>query len=453
MTTDLSNPDIKQQAKSAVPVLYRKQLSTGKVAMITILLFLVSCSSFQRPFYVGLQINLGQTNLSPLKMVASDVIRDKGGEKPSQIVPGNIGQGISPNSERKMYKRFMQVELWRKPELEAMYPVLCSIESACRDINRLMRRVSTDNLSGYNTAVEGGKGSVNIQGEDQKKLDVIANRIMKTALCCSGKVSIVASEEDKDPCLCSTVTDNIAFTGEFAAVFDPLDGSSNVDSGLPTGTIFGIYRNPKYGPADPLSTVKQKGSELVAAGYCLYSASTHIVITMRSGLHMFTLDDVTGEFYLTRSNIKMPRSGSIYAFNDAHAANWEPGMKYFLDDLKAKRIAGVSSANNKAKKPSSRYMGALVADAHNIILNGGIFGYPGTVDKPSGKLRLLYEANPLGLIMEEAGGMASNGRGRVLDLLVKDIHQRTPLFIGSIEEVSALERYNEFFTLPPDSAQ
>jgi fructose-1,6-bisphosphatase I len=174
---------------------------------------------------------------------------------------------------------------------------------------------------------------------------------------------------------------------------------------------------------------------------------------MRSGLHMFTLDDVTGEFYLTRSNIKMPRSGSIYAFNDAHAANWEPGVKYFLDDLKAKRIAGVSSANNKAKKPSARYMGALVADAHNIILNGGIFGYPGTVEKPNGKLRLLYEANPLGLIMEEAGGMASNGRGRVLDLLVKDIHQRTPLFIGSIEEVSALERYNEFFTLPPESTQ
>jgi hypothetical protein len=214
MTTYVSNPDIKQLAKSAVPILHKKQVSTGKVAMIIILLTLVSCSSFQRPLHTTVQTNCKQSNLSLLKMISSDdKIREKDGEKPSQIVPGMFGQSLSSNPERKMYKRFMQVELWRKPELEAMYPVLCSIESACRDINRLMRRVSTDNLSGYNTAVEGGKGSVNIQGEDQKKLDVIANRIMKTALCCSGKVSIVASEEDKDPCLCSAVTDNIAFTG------------------------------------------------------------------------------------------------------------------------------------------------------------------------------------------------------------------------------------------------
>ena len=371
----------------------------------------------------------------------------------SKVVP--IASGMFSNqppisSERKTFKRFMEVELWRKPELENLYPVLCSIEHACRDINRLMRRVSTDNLSGYNGGVEGAKGSVNIQGEDQKKLDVIANRIMKTSLCCSGKVSIVASEEDEEPCLCSAVTDNVAFNGEYAAVFDPLDGSSNIDSGLPTGTIFGIYRNPRYGVTDPLSTVKQKGSELVAAGYCLYSASTHIVMTMNSGLHMFTLDDVTGEFYLTRSNIKMPRSGSLYSFNDAHAAYWEPGVRYFLNDLKMKRIAGLSASVNAAKKPTARYMGALVADAHNIILYGGIFGYPGTVEKPKGKLRLLYEANPLGLIMEEAGGMASNGKGRILDLVVNDVHQRTPLFIGSITEVTLLEKYQEFFTLPPD---
>jgi fructose-1,6-bisphosphatase I len=388
--------------------------------------------------------------VSCIKSPASNTERNSS-PKSNQVVGGMFSQNPSPIAlERKTFKRFMEVELWRKPQLEDMYPVLCSIELACRDINRLMRRVSTDNLSGYNGAIEGAKGSVNIQGEDQKKLDVIANRIMKTSLCCSGKVSIVASEEDEEPCLCSAVTDNVAFNGEYAAVFDPLDGSSNIDSGLPTGTIFGIYRNPRYGPTDPLTTVKQKGSELVAAGYCLYSASTHIVITMNSGLHMFTLDDITGEFFLTRSNIKMPRSGSIYSFNDAHAASWEPGVRYFFNDLKAKRIAGLSAHTNAAKKPSARYMGALVADAHNIILNGGIFGYPGTVEKPKGKLRLLYEANPLGLIMEEAGGMASNGKGRILDLVVNDVHQRTPLFIGSILEVTALEKYQEFFTLPPD---
>lgn len=183
-----------------------------------------------------------RTLLSPFTCTTADSIEinpilDKIIEE-SQIEKSPISSQ-SPTSvflERKTFKRFMQVELWRKPELENIYPVLCSIEFACRDINRLMRRVTTDNLSGYNGGIEGAKGSVNIQGEDQKKLDVISNRIMKTSLCCSGKVSMVASEEDEEPCLCSTVTDNIAFTGEYAAVFDPLDGSSNIDSGLPTGT-------------------------------------------------------------------------------------------------------------------------------------------------------------------------------------------------------------------------
>lgn len=337
--------------------------------------------------------------------------------------------------ERKTFNRFMQIELWRTPELEALYPILCSIEVACRDINRLMRRISTDNLDGLH-------GNINVQGEDQKKLDVIANRIMKNALCCSGKISIVASEEDERPCLCSAVTDNSAFSdGDFAAVFDPLDGSSNIDSGLPTGTIFGIYQNPKYGPKDPLTTTTQKGSELIVAGYCLYSAACHIVITLRTGLHIFTLDDVTGEFYLTRSNVRIPRSGPIYSFNDANAATWDPAVNYFLSDLKSKNIQNKSCSKN----PSSRYMGALVADVHNILLNGGIFGYPGSRTKPEGKLRLLYEANPIALMIEEAGGMASNGFGRILEMPVKDVHQRTPLFVGSVDEVSELQRYMAFF--------
>jgi fructose-1,6-bisphosphatase I len=261
---------------------------------------------------------------------------------------------------------------------------------------------------------------------------------------------MVASEEDDKPCLCSTVIDNAAFSGEYAAVFDPLDGSSNIDSGLPTGTIFGVYRDPKFGPKEPVLTIKQRGRQLVAAGYCLYSASCHLVITMRSGLHMFTLDDSTGEFYLTRSNIRMPRSGPTYSFNDVYASEWEPGVRTFLQDLKAKQLTGFSAEVNAKKKPTARYMGALVADAHNIIMNGGIFGYPGTINKPKGKLRLLYEANPLALVMEEAGGMASNGRTRILDLTVDDIHQRTPLFIGSVDEVMALERYQKFFSFPEE---
>jgi len=341
------------------------------------------------------------------------------------------------STEKKTFKRFMQVELWRQPELESLFPILSSLELACRDINRLMRRVSTDNLEGVSKG-NMGSATVNIQGEDQKKLDVIANRIMKVSLCCSGKLSAVASEEEDDLCLCSTVTDNAAFSGEYAAVFDPLDGSSNIDSGLPTGSIFGVYKATKYGTnrTEPLSIVRQKGSELVVAGYCLYSASCHLVITMRTGVHMFTLDDISGEFYLTRSNIRVPRSGGVYSFNDAYSEGWPSYVNYFINEFK--------SASHK--KPSARYMGALVADTHNILLNGGIFGYPGTKGKPAGKLRLLYEANPIALIFEEAGGYASNGSGRILDVPVSDIHQRTPFYVGSIEEISMMERFCKFFS-------
>ena len=337
---------------------------------------------------------------------------------------------INP-ADRKSFKRFMQVEIYRMPELESLYPILCGIESACRDINRLMRRVTTDNLDGL-------QGAVNVQGEDQKKLDVIANRIMKQALCCTGKVSIVASEEEDEPCLCSMVTDS-TFSGEFAAVFDPLDGSSNIDSGLPTGTIFGVYRNPSFGSSNPEDVIKQRGSNLVVAGYCLYAASCTICLTMRSGLHMFSLDDVTGEFYITRKNVRVPRAGGIYSFNDANSKGWPSGVNSFLNDFKAKRIQ-----HKPAKTPTSRYMGALVADVHNILLNGGIFGYPGTEKAPAGKIRLLYEANPIALIFEAAGGMATDGFSNILDLPVPAIHVRTPVFFGSPEPVKQLKEYLAF---------
>jgi fructose-1,6-bisphosphatase I len=356
----------------------------------------------------------------------------------------NIG-GVSrwEDSTKKTLRRFMQVELWRNPELEGLFPIMCSIELASRDINRLIRRVSTDDLAGLNAV--GEESSVNIQGEDQKKLDVIANRIMKTSLCCSGSLKVVASEEEDEPCLCSTVTGNAAFSGEYAAVFDPLDGSSNIDSGLPTGTIFGVYKNPPYvEDAAPMQTLKQKGSRLVASGYCLYSAACHIVITLRTGVHMFTLDDETGEFYLTKSNIRIPRTGPIYSFNDANRDKWESGVQHFLTDVRAQTVPGLDFD----KKPSARYMGALVADAHNILLHGGIFGYPGEKQKPQGKIRVLYEANPMALLFEEAGGAASHGFGRITDLQINDIHQRTPLFIGSVDEVQALERYMRFHSPP-----
>lgn len=345
----------------------------------------------------------------------------------------------SVTTPRKTFKRFLQIELWRSPELEDLYPILCNLENACRDINRLMRRISTDNLQGYYTGVGSSDvANINIQGEDQKKLDVIANRILKTAICCSGKVDVIASEEDDDICSCSSITDNSAFTGKFAVVFDPLDGSSNIDGGLPTGTIFGIYRQPKFGPTDGKSVILQRGTEMLVSGYCMYSASTHLVCTFNSGVHQFTLDDVTGEFFLTRSSIKIPPTGPIYSFNDANSKSWSPSsvVTKYLEDFKNRALPGVS---NK-EKPAARYMGALVADLHNIIRNGGIFGYPAEVKKPNGKIRLLYEAIPLAKLVEEAGGKASSGAQRILDIPITSIHQRTALYIGSAEEVTALEK-------------
>jgi len=396
---------------------------------IVVILFIATCHCFRNNF-----IKFAQ----PRTKLANSLVNVIDEKYPS----------LNTNSERKTFKRFIQLELWRAPELESLYPILCSLEQASRDINNLMRRITTDQLDGYQLSGNGNH-SVNIQGENQKKLDVVANRIMKNSLCCSGKINAIASEEEDEPCLCSDVTHNIGFSGgEYAAVFDPLDGSSNIDSGLPTGTIFGIYRKPKYSYSakDPMSMIKQKGNELIVAGYCLYSSSTYIVLTMRTGLHIFTLDDVTGEFYLTRSNVRIPRFGNIYSFNDGNSMKWGHAMNNFLVDLKSSQLVG--SSYNEQRKPTGRYMGALVADIHNILLNGGIFGYPGTIQKPCGKIRLLYEANPIALIMEEAGGMAVDGHSRILDLPVKDIHQRTPVFLGSIDEVSALMKYMQFFSQP-----
>lgn len=241
---------------------------------------------------------------------------------------------------------------------------------------------------------------------------------------------------------------NLASSGEYAAVFDPLDGSSNIDPGLPTGTILGIFKNhPSYGSSDPTASVTQRGSELVAAAYCLYSSSTHLALTMRSGVHMFTLDDVSGEFYLTRANVRIPRTGPIYSFNDANDCEWDPAIQNFMVDLKS----GKSPYLPSTKKRTARYAGSLVADLHNIIINGGIFGYPGTTSKPNGKLRLVYEANPMALLAEEAGGRASSGLRRILDIGVTEVHQRTPLFIGSAEEVAAVDKYCSFYSKPRNS--
>lgn len=317
----------------------------------------------------------------------------------------------------------------------SVHCVLNSMADACKDIAGLMRRVMLDRHDGFYRN-EDGTEVLNTQGELQQKLDVISNQIMKAAVCKTGHVGLMISEEDEKPCSNSEISQGAAPTGGYVAVFDPLDGSSNIDSGLPTGTIFGIYRSPSTSAADLFATAMKPGKELVAAGYCLYSAATHLVITLRRGVFMFTLDDETNQFILTRSNLQIPSVGSLYTFNDAYSGSWSTGLTRFVQDFRSNAIPGVT-----LKKPSARYVGALVADAHNVLLHGGVFGYPALPSRPVGKLRLVYEANPLAALMEDAGGSASDGSRRILELGVHDIHQRTPLYFGSKDVVIALEEY------------
>lgn len=322
----------------------------------------------------------------------------------------------------KTFKQFIQKEAWENTEINDLYPVLYSIESACADINRLIRRVSINNLIGL-------QNKINIQGEEQKKLDLISNEIMKNAICCSGKVCCIVSEEDENICRCSEITGNIAFNGEYFVVFDPLDGSSNIDCGLPTGTIFGIYKKPKFKIGITDNVFTQKGANLILAGYCLYSASTNLVLCYNNKINMFMYDDSLNQFILTDIDIKIPKKGKIISFNEANYNSWNENIKTYISNIKNK------------KGYTSRYMGALVADTHNILINGGIFGYPSSDSALDGKLRLVYEANPLSYIIETAGGKAINGSSRILNLPVNKIHQRTQLFYGSYDEVSLLETF------------
>jgi len=281
----------------------------------------------------------------------------------------------------------------------------------------------------------------NIQGEIQQKLDVVCNAIMLKQFCGSSNVvSAVASEEEDTYRTCSAVMGNSAFAaGEYVAVFDPLDGSKNIDSSLPVGTIFGIYKNCVSGSAPSEDTFLQKGNEMVAAGYCLYSATTILVLTMGAGTNGFTLDPDKGVFLHTHPDIRIPPVGAIYSFNEANYRDFSEPVKKYLNALKE----GSSSVGTRV---NARYVGALVGDVHNVLINGGIYGYPGTRENTNGKLRLLYESNPMGMIIEQAGGAASTGTGRILDVKPTGIHMRVPTFLGSIENVFELDQFHQYYS-------
>ena len=275
----------------------------------------------------------------------------------------------------------------------------------------------------------GATGDRNVQGETVQKLDEYANATFLRCLGTRGQVCALASEENAEPVFADTGEGS----GRYLVLFDPLDGSSNIDANVSVGTIFSIYRRTSRLDRVGLEDVLQPGHNLAAAGYIIYGSSTMFVYTTGHGVHGFTLDPGIGEFLLSHENIQTPFAARLYSVNEAYEPLWSEEMREILHRLKYGR-------DGKGAGMTSRYIGSLVADFHRNLLYGGVFLYPPTRERPEGKLRLMYEAAPLACIVENAGGYASDGRRAILDIDPEELHQRTPLYIGSRDTVLWIEK-------------
>jgi fructose-1,6-bisphosphatase I len=277
----------------------------------------------------------------------------------------------------------------------------------------------------------GDSGTVNIQGETQKKLDVYANEQFISALSSGGECCLVASEEDEEVVLLNT---DVSKNAKYVVAIDPLDGSSNIDVNVAVGTTFSIYRRISLEGNGVLEDILQKGTEQVAAGYVIYGSSTMLVYTTGKGVNGFTLDPSIGEFCLSHPDIKIPETGYIYSINEGNYVHFPEGVKKYIKYCQVE--------DEPSQRPyTSRYIGSMVADLHRNLIKGGIYIYPTTSSAPKGKLRLVYECNPLAFIIEQAGGRATNGFDRILDIEVTEIHQRESIFIGSTKMVLLAEEY------------
>jgi fructose-1,6-bisphosphatase I len=297
--------------------------------------------------------------------------------------------------------------------------VFGAIAAAARQIERKIRLAGLEDIYG-------AVGAVNVQGEQQQKLDVFANDLLTELLGKTPQVAAIVSEEDEGPVVFNRggAEDSSA---EFAVVFDPLDGSSNIDVNVNVGTIFSVVRVE----GDVVASVLRPGTEQVAAGYVLYGPSAVMVLTTGNGVAAFTLDE-EDRFVLTAEGMTMPEQGPYYSANEANAASWPEVYREYLQGLLRGELGG--------REYGARYIGSLVADFHRTLLKGGVFLYPPTKKAPRGKLRLLYEAYPLAMIAEQAGGAAVDGETRILEVQAGGIHDRTPLVIGSRTEVEALRK-------------
>ncbi|HHM02644.1 MAG TPA: class 1 fructose-bisphosphatase [Caldithrix abyssi] len=292
-------------------------------------------------------------------------------------------------------------------------------------------------LISYNTNkaglldVLGEAGTTNVQGEKVKKLDVFAHETMFRALDHGGHLCVMGSEEEEKPIAIPSQFP----IGKYVILFDPLDGSSNIEANVSVGTIFSIYRRvTPDGTPGTLADLLQPGSEQICAGYVVYGSSTMLVYTTGNGVHGFTLDPSYGEFVLSHPDIKIPKKGKIYSVNESNFDYWDQTVKNYVHYIK-------QIDPDSGRPMNSRYIGSMVSDFHRNLLYGGIFLYPASKRAPRGKLRLAYEANPMAFIIEQAGGRASDGHNRIMDIVPTELHQRTPLFIGSEEDVNMVEEF------------
>lgn len=306
----------------------------------------------------------------------------------------------------------------------AFSSILYDIAFAAKMIAKEVRRAGLNDILGLT-------GDVNVQGEEVKKLDEYANDVIFKALDHTGHLCGMASEEEED---FIPIPDRFP-TGKYCVMYDPLDGSSNIEANVSVGTIFSIHRKISDHERGCVDDCLQPGTRQVAAGYVVYGSSTMLVYTTGNGVHGFTLEPSIGEFLLSHPNMRIPNPGQrIYSCNEGNYSNWSEEQRRFVDHLK-----GLDGEN--AKPFSSRYIGSLVADFHRNLLYGGLFMYPADAKCPRGKLRLLYEAAPLAMICEHAGGRASDGTQRILEIVPEQLHERTPLYIGTAEYVEQAERF------------
>ncbi|MDB5191343.1 MAG: class 1 fructose-bisphosphatase [Segetibacter sp.] len=329
-------------------------------------------------------------------------------------------------------RRIQTLDEFTIQQLRAFPQATGELSMLLRDIGLASKRVNVEVNKAGLVDILGDAGSVNVQGEDVKKLDVFANNqfigVLKHGISCAG----VGSEENDDIVV---FDDEVSNNSKYVMLMDPLDGSGNIDVNVSIGTIFSIYRRvSERGKPCTIEDFLQPGNKQVAAGYVIYGSSTMLVYATKRGVNGFTLDPSIGEFCLSHADIQCPPTGKIYSVNHGNFFQYQDEVRKYINGCQAKD-------KNSGGPYTQRYIGSMVADVHRNLMKGGIFMYPGTTDKPKGKLRLLYECNPLAFMVEVAGGKATNGQQRILDVQPTELHQRSPLFIGSKDMMEELETF------------